>query len=81
MGTIKMKIFQLEKGEMEEWDKNKHEKPAIKRQNMSEVLVQNEPDKVEEVHRELWRIGKNRWCQNMTEEYILTLFKRLRDEH
>ena len=39
-----MKIFQLEKGEMEEqeWDKNKHEKPAIKRQNMSE----DEPDKV-----------------------------------
>ena len=35
-----MKIFQLERGEMEEqeWDKNKYEKPrepAVKRQNMS----------------------------------------------
>ena len=45
MGTISMKIFQLEKGEMEEQerDKNKSEKPrepAVKRQNMSEVLVE-----------------------------------------
>ena len=48
-----MKIFLLEKGEMkEERDKNKHEKPwepAFKRQNMSEILVPDEPDKVEEV--------------------------------
>ena len=53
MGTISMKIFQLEKGEMkEERDKNKPEKPwepAFKRQNMSEILVPDEPDKVEEV--------------------------------
>jgi len=82
-----MKIFQLEKWEMEEqeWDKNKCEKPrelAVKRQKMSEVLVPDEPDKVEEVHnRELWRIGKNRRCQNMNEEFILTLFKHLRGEH
>ena len=87
MGTISMKIFQLEKWEMEEqeWDKNKCEKPrelTVKRQKMSEVLVPDEPDKVEEVHnRELWRIGKNRRCQNMNEEFILTLFKHLRDEH
>ena len=86
MGKISMKIFKLEKGEMEEqeWDKNKYEKPrelAVKRQKTFEVLVPDEPDKVEEVHRELWRIGKNRRCQNMNEEFILTLFKHLRDEH
>ena len=32
MGTISMKIFHLEKRE-QELDKNKHEKPASKRQN------------------------------------------------
>jgi hypothetical protein len=47
MGKFSMKIFPLEKGEMEEQerDKNKH-KNLQSKGRMSEVLVPDEPDKV-----------------------------------
>ena len=54
MGTISMKIFHLEKREVENKSQTKTNMKSLQakgRIHMSEVLVPDEPDKVEEVHK------------------------------